>query len=78
MGAMALGPIRRFASSRLPQPGDGPSLQKREAGFFKMTLLGHHPTDPSLNLTAQIEGDRDPGYGSTSKMLGEGYSRETS
>ena len=71
MGAMALGPIRRFASSRLPQPGDGPSLEKREAGFFKMTLLGHHPTDPSLNLTAQIEGDRDPGYGSTSKMLGE-------
>ena len=71
MGAMALGPIRRFAAGRLPQPGDGPSLEKREAGYFSLTLLGHHPTDSSLNLKARIEGDRDPGYGSTSKMLGE-------
>ena len=71
MGAMAMGPIRRFAAGRLPQPGDGPSLEKRESGFFSMTLLGHHPSDSSLNLKAHIEGDRDPGYGSTSKMLGE-------
>ena len=71
MGAMAIGPLRRFAAGRLPQPGDGPSLEKREAGFFSLTLLGHHPTDPSLNLRAHVEGDRDPGYGSTSKMLGE-------
>jgi short subunit dehydrogenase-like uncharacterized protein len=71
MGAMAIGPIRRFAAGRLPQPGDGPSLAKREAGFYKVALLGHHPTDSNKNLKGRIEGDRDPGYGSTSKMLGE-------
>ncbi|MEE3326279.1 MAG: saccharopine dehydrogenase NADP-binding domain-containing protein [Myxococcota bacterium] len=71
MGAMAVGPIRRFAAGRLPQPGEGPSLEKREAGFFDVSLLGHHPSDPSQNLKGRIRGDRDPGYGSTSKMLGE-------
>jgi short subunit dehydrogenase-like uncharacterized protein len=71
MGAMTLGPIRRFAAGRLPQPGEGPSLEKREAGFFDVALLGHHPTDPSKNLRGHVQGDRDPGYGSTSKMLGE-------
>ncbi|MCH2173576.1 saccharopine dehydrogenase NADP-binding domain-containing protein [Myxococcota bacterium] len=71
MGAMAVGPIRRFAAGRLPQPGEGPSLEKRETGFFDLTLLGHHPSDPSQNLKGRVRGDRDPGYGSTSKMLGE-------
>jgi short subunit dehydrogenase-like uncharacterized protein len=71
MGAMAIGPIRRLAAGRLPQPGDGPTLEQREAGFFNIALLGHHPTDASKHLKARIIGDRDPGYGSTSKMLGE-------
>ena len=71
MGAMSIGPIRRFAAGRLPQPGEGPSREKREAGYFDIRLLGIHPTDPDKNLAARIHGDRDPGYGSTSKMLGE-------
>jgi short subunit dehydrogenase-like uncharacterized protein len=71
MGAMAIGPIRRFAAGRMPQPGEGPSLEQREAGYFDVALLGHHPSDPSKNIGARIQGDRDPGYGSTSKMLGE-------
>jgi len=71
MGAMRLGPIRRGVSGRLPQPGDGPSKQKREAGFFDIELRGVHPTDAGKSLRGRIRGDRDPGYGSTSKMLGE-------
>lgn len=71
MGALAIGPVRRFAAGRLPQPGQGPSRQKRESGFFDIALLGHHPSDSAKNLRAHIHGDRDPGYGSTSKMLGE-------
>jgi short subunit dehydrogenase-like uncharacterized protein len=71
MGAMSLGPVRRFAARRLPQPGEGPDRAQREAGFFDIRLLGFHPTDPGLRLEARIFGDRDPGYGSTSKMLGE-------
>jgi len=71
MGVMAIGPIRRFAAGRLPKPGEGPSLERREAGYFSIALLGCHPTDASKNLRGSVQGDRDPGYGSTSKMLGE-------
>jgi short subunit dehydrogenase-like uncharacterized protein len=71
MGAMRIGPLRRAVSGRLPQPGDGPSKQKREAGYFDIHLRGEHPTDASKSLRGRIRGDRDPGYGSTSKMLGE-------
>ncbi len=71
MGAMRIGPLRRAVSGRLPQPGDGPSKQTREAGYFDIHLRGEHPTDASKSLRGRIRGDRDPGYGSTSKMLGE-------
>lgn len=71
MGAMAIGPIRRFAATRLPQPGEGPTLEQREAGFFHIRVLGLHPDNPAANIHARIRGDRDPGYGSTAKMLGE-------
>ncbi len=71
MRAMRIGPLRRAISGRLPQPGDGPSRQKREAGYFDIHLRGEHPTDATKSLRARIRGDRDPGYGSTSKMLGE-------
>jgi len=71
MGAFALGPIRRALSGRLPSPGEGPSKQKRENGYFDIRLWARHPSQPTRNLRARITGDRDPGYGSTSKMLGE-------
>jgi short subunit dehydrogenase-like uncharacterized protein len=71
MGALALGPVRRALSRHLPQPGEGPSLAKREAGYFEILLRGEHPSDPSKTLHGRIRGDRDPGYGSTAKMLGE-------
>ena len=71
MGAMALGPVRRAFSGLLPQPGDGPATAKREAGYFDIRLRAEHPSDPTKALRGRIRGDRDPGYGSTSKMLGE-------
>jgi short subunit dehydrogenase-like uncharacterized protein len=71
MGGMRIGFLRRAIAGRLPQPGDGPSRQKREAGYFDIRLRGEHPTDASKSLFGRIRGDRDPGYGSTSKMLGE-------
>ena len=71
MGGMSIGPLRRFASGRLPQPGDGPSKAQREKGYFDILLRGEHPTDASKTLRGRIRGDRDPGYGSTSKMLAE-------
>jgi short subunit dehydrogenase-like uncharacterized protein len=71
MGGMAIGPLRRAVSGRLPQPGDGPSKQAREAGYFDILLRGEHPQDTAKTLRGRVRGDRDPGYGSTSKMLAE-------
>ncbi|MEL6926564.1 MAG: saccharopine dehydrogenase NADP-binding domain-containing protein, partial [Bacteroidota bacterium] len=57
--------MKRF----MPKPGEGPSKEKREAGFFYVLFYGVLP-DGTLH-EAKVKGDRDPGYGSTSKMLGE-------
>ena len=55
----------------MPKPGEGPSEDTIENGYFTIELLGKHPTDSSKNLKAIVKGDKDPGYGSTSKMLAE-------
>ncbi len=69
MAAMSIGPLRRALSGRLPQPGDGPTLAQREAGYFDLLLRGTG-RDGQI-LRGRVRGDRDPGYGSTSKMLAE-------
>ncbi|MFT4517980.1 MAG: short subunit dehydrogenase-like uncharacterized protein [Halioglobus sp.] len=71
MVAMALGPTRKLAERYLPKPGEGPSKEKREAGFFELFMLGIDAEDRSHDTLVKITGDMDPGYGSTSKMLGE-------
>ncbi len=53
----------------LPKPGEGPSKEQREAGFFKLLLWGK--TADGQTLKAEVTGDRDPGYGSTCKMITE-------
>jgi short subunit dehydrogenase-like uncharacterized protein len=53
----------------LPAPGEGPGKEERENGFFKMLLIGELQNGSTLQAT--VTGDRDPGYGSTSKMLSE-------
>ena len=61
---------RSFLVNRvLPKPGEGPNKQQREAGFFNLLLVGQL-ADGSLTRV-RVTGDRDPGYGSTSKMLSE-------
>jgi short subunit dehydrogenase-like uncharacterized protein len=71
MAAASVGGLRRFLGSLLPKPGEGPSEKPRTSGFYVIELLGRHPDDRSLDLRVRIRGDRDPGYGSTSKMLAE-------
>ena len=53
----------------LPKPGEGPSPELQESGFFNLVQVGKLP-DGTI-LRTRITGDRDPGYGSTSKMLAE-------
>jgi len=53
----------------LPKPGEGPGKAQREAGFFNLLLVGKLANGSSIR--ARVTGDRDPGYGSTCKMLSE-------
>ena len=58
-----------LVGDNVPQPGEGPSRESREAGNYDIVFVG---TDADGNrLEASIGGDLDPGYGSTSRMLGE-------
>ena len=57
--------IRRF----LPKPGQGPSKAARDAGFYDILLIGE--TSGGHSLRVAVKGDKDPGYGSTSKMIAE-------
>jgi len=74
IGSMQAAPLRsalqRFV---LPSPGDGPSKEQREHGFFVVRLLAD--TDGAdgakVRLTGRVEGKADPGYGETAKMLSE-------
>ncbi len=71
MAALAIGPLRRLIASRLPQPGDGPSLSERENGFFEFFVQAHHPEGASKDVRIKVKGKRDPGYGATSRMLAQ-------
>jgi short subunit dehydrogenase-like uncharacterized protein len=71
MAAMRVPPLRRFIGKRLPQPGEGPSAATRESGYYLLELTGSTRASNAERLTLRIRGDRDPGYGSTARMLGE-------
>jgi short subunit dehydrogenase-like uncharacterized protein len=52
----------------LPKPGQGPSRQAREAGHFRVRLVGK---GRGQRMEAIVRGKRDPGYGATARMLAE-------
>jgi short subunit dehydrogenase-like uncharacterized protein len=52
-----------------PKPGEGPTKAEREAGFFDLLFVGIAPDGRKVKVS--VHGDKDPGYGSTSKMLAE-------
>jgi short subunit dehydrogenase-like uncharacterized protein len=58
-----------FAMDPNLKPGDGPSLEERNAGYYDIIFVGTN--DKGEKLQACVKGDMDPGYGSTSKMLAE-------
>jgi short subunit dehydrogenase-like uncharacterized protein len=61
---------RRLVERKLlPKPGEGPDAGAREAGFFRLRQIGQ--LADGTTLETQVTGDRDPGYGSTSKMISE-------
>jgi len=52
-----------------PKPGEGPSKEEREAGHYDVMFIGDAPD--GSRIIAGVTGDKDPGYGSTSKMIAE-------
>ncbi|MFL5319401.1 MAG: saccharopine dehydrogenase family protein, partial [Myxococcaceae bacterium] len=69
----ASSPGRALLRKVLPASGEGPSEESRKHGHFHIQLIGHgsdaqgHP----VRLVGNVRGVNDPGYGETSKMLGE-------
>ena len=52
-----------------PKPGEGPSKKERDTGYYDIMFVGD--SNEGNRLIASVKGDRDPGYGSTSKMIAE-------
>jgi short subunit dehydrogenase-like uncharacterized protein len=52
-----------------PKPGEGPSKEERENGLYDLLYVAVAPD--GRQVRASVKGDRDPGYGSTSKMISE-------
>ena len=52
-----------------PKPGEGPTKEERDSGFYDVLFVAEYPDGRTASLS--VKGDRDPGYGSTSKMLAE-------
>ncbi|MFD1787953.1 saccharopine dehydrogenase family protein [Sphingomonas floccifaciens] len=67
--AEAIAKFNPMGGDKGPAPGEGPSLEERESGHYEIAFLGEMPSGERLRAT--VTGDRDPGYGSTSKMIAE-------
>ncbi|MGJ5070634.1 saccharopine dehydrogenase family protein [Bradyrhizobium oligotrophicum] len=52
-----------------PKPGEGPSKEERENGYYNLLFVAIAPD--GRQVRASVKGNRDPGYGSTSKMISE-------
>ncbi|WP_298905801.1 saccharopine dehydrogenase NADP-binding domain-containing protein [uncultured Psychrobacter sp.] len=68
--AMMITPSRELLSKHvLPKSGSGPSKEEQENGYFDIRLFGQTADKDSINT--KVTGDKDPGYGSTSRMLAQ-------
>ena len=67
--AKALASDNSLMGEDAPKPGEGPTKEEREKGFYDVLFVGAGPN--GAEIKASVKGDRDPGYGSTSKMIAE-------
>jgi short subunit dehydrogenase-like uncharacterized protein len=67
--AEAIAKFNPMNSDKGPAPGEGPSKEERETGFYEIAFVAEMPEGE--RLTAVVRGDKDPGYGSTSRMIAE-------
>ncbi len=70
-GLLAFRPTRYLAQKYfLPQPGQGPSQEERNAGHFEYVLAGTS-SEGMVQTRCIVGADVDPGYAATSRMLAE-------
>lgn len=70
LAGAALKPTRWVMENYLlPKPGEGPSPEAQANGFFDIRFFGE--TADGRHIRTNVTGDRDPGYGSTAKMLAQ-------
>ena len=68
--AMMIKPSRELLSKHvLPKAGSGPSKDEQENGYFDIRHFGK--TAKNDTITVKVTGDKDPGYGSTSRMIAQ-------
>ena len=67
--AETIAKINPFASDKGLKPGEGPSREARESGYYDILFVAESKDKDPIRLA--VKGDRDPGYGSTSKMISE-------
>jgi len=69
MMASAIKPSRWLVEKLVPEPGQGPSQEDQDKGFYDLRFIGRTADDKAI--ITKVTGDRDPGYGSTGKVLGQ-------
>lgn len=69
VAGLSLPPTRKLLDRVLPAPGEGPSEQQRDKGFFRIDV--HARTSTGARLVCRIAAPGDPGYKATAVMLGE-------
>jgi short subunit dehydrogenase-like uncharacterized protein len=70
MLAASVSPVRNLMAKHvLAKPGEGPSEDEQLNGMFDMRFYSQLANGEELVI--KVEGDRDPGYGSTAKMLSQ-------
>ncbi len=66
--AEAVAGDRSLSSDKAPKPGEGPTAEERESGYYDILFIGE---GRGRQLKVSVSGKRDPGYGSTSRMIAE-------
>jgi short subunit dehydrogenase-like uncharacterized protein len=64
-----LSPLKRLVKPFLPKPGEGPSEEVQENGWFDCKFIVE--TEDGLKLVFNMNGKGDPGYKVTSKLVSE-------
>jgi len=69
MAEAAVEMMKNPFGAKPPKPGEGPSQEERENGFYDVLFVADGPDGEFLHFG--VKGKYDPGYGSTSRMLTE-------